>query len=253
MVRSVVVFVFTFFFFSKIEVLGQELVPKMRIQVGAAIPAGDFGATRSLTSSGFAATGRSLGLGVLYPINSGFDLIAFYSNKRFSVNRDKYDVLSERRVRTELGNLVTENFRYTSTLGSYTNNNFTAGLKINWNTSEDVRFYFTPGITLSWLKVPSISIAVLDDNYEVSRNQQSDSPTSALSFSFSSGVEYSMSNDLDLLFDFGFVQSGHRPTIKVTAKDQNGTITRQETKEKLVFSAITFSLGLNFKLSGKTE
>jgi|TARA_B110000503_G_scaffold143455_1_gene244984 hypothetical protein len=92
-------------------------VAKLQLNIGAAVPVGDFGESRN-NRSGFDQTGRSIGFNLYVPVVKNVQLTFGYSNISMKVNRSEYDSYSEKGLRSGLsrGLYVTRNFLYNSSL-----------------------------------------------------------------------------------------------------------------------------------------
>lgn len=233
-------------------IYSQEKLPaELKFFGGISLPANELERSRG-SSGGFAQNGRQIGAELLVPLFKNFHLTFGYSNTSLAINREKYDVFAERRLRNQLLQeaYVTSNFTYQSTLGSYTNNSFFVGLNLDIPINEKLGLFINPSASYTWFTIPDISIVVTDSLYSVGASQSS-SVENTFGIRINTGVYVQASDKLKVNFTIGYQESNHEYDTEAASKDQNDVRFFNTESGSAQYSTFNFAIGLQFVLLKK--
>ena len=166
------------------------------------------------------------------------------------LDRAGYDDYTEEGIRNLLTKelYITRNFNYKSELGNYINNNFLLGLNFDFQVNEKVTVYLNPTVSYSWFTIPDISVVVTDSLYSWGTSQRTE-VESNFGFQINSGVKFKVSEQVKVNLQTSYYWSDHSYDVKGTLVNQNDELFNIRERGKDAFTALNFSIGLQFKLS----
>ena len=222
---------------------------ELQLNAGIAIPTSDLGESTS-NRSGFAEIGRSVGFNLYAPIVEKLHLTFGYSNISMAVSREDYDLYNSDQIKNALARelYVTENFNYKSTLGKYTNHVAVVGLNLDIELSEKAELYMNPAVSYSWFAVPDVSIVVSDSLYTAGASESTD-VQSTFGFQINGGVKLKATEQLHVNLQTAYFYSRHSYDAQARSINQNNDRFMTQEEGNTRFTAVVFSIGLQFRLS----
>ncbi|MEQ8908887.1 MAG: hypothetical protein RIC95_06830 [Vicingaceae bacterium] len=226
--------------FTAIPLTGQELQPQFRFRAGESLVWDKFAKRNpNNTKSGYAQDGYVFGIGLQQPLTK-------YIDATIDINVSNYQFYEE--VFLESYQISFPSYAWQIEDGSYQSRNVLLGAR--FYLGNQFKFFVNPAVGFSWLSFPSLQVngsQIVKRELETVYLRQNIDNTRTFMVSFSTGIEYFISESFGLNLQYERVNYSYESGSRIDVKDLDQSEGSFRLNAKGEYSVRNITLGLIFK------